>query len=89
MQIIEQAKEPLTEEIVNTELASLKFALAERNRLDPDAPKAIVFPESPDNSQLRNTQIALRNLYRAVQKSRAVNDPLGMATAMEEAGKWF
>jgi len=54
-----------------------------------DAPKAIVFPESPDNSQLRNTQIALRNLYRAVQKSRAVNDPLGMATAMEEAGKWF
>ena len=89
MQITEQAKEPLTEEIVNTELASLKFALAERNRLDPDAPKAIAFKESSDSEQLRNTQNALRNLYKAVQKSRAVNDPLGMATAMEEAGRWF
>lgn len=89
MQITEQAKEPLTDEIVNKELSSLKFALAERDRLDPDAPKAVVFPKSPDNSQLRNTQIALRNLYNAVQKSRAVNDPLGMATAMEEAGRWF
>lgn len=32
---------------------------------------------------------ALKNLYNAVQKSRSVNDPLGMATAMEEAGEWF
>ncbi len=47
MQIIEQAKEPLTEEIVNTELASLKFALAERDRLDPDAPNAIAFKHDP------------------------------------------
>lgn len=39
--------------------------------------------------QLESTQNALRNLYKAVQKSRAVNDPLGMMTAMEEAGKWF
>lgn len=46
-QIIEQVKEPLTEEIVNKELASLKFALAERDRLDPDAPKAIVFKHDP------------------------------------------
>jgi len=84
-----KADKPLWEKHKEQERQALITALAERNRLDPDAPKAIVFPESPDNSQLRNTQIALRNLYRAVQKSRAVNDPLGMATAMEEAGKWF
>jgi len=48
-----------------------------------------VFKEPSDNSQLRKTQIALRNLYKAVQKSRSANDPLGMATAMEEAGEWF
>ena len=90
MQVIEStADRPLWEKHKEQERQALITALAERNRLDPDAPKAIVFPESPDNSQLRNTQIALRNLYRAVQKSRAVNDPLGMATAMEEAGKWF
>lgn len=41
------------------------------------------------NSQLASTQKALKCLYNAVQKSRSVNDPLGMATAMEEAGKWF
>ncbi len=40
-------------------------------------------------ANMRITQNALRNLYKAVQKSRAVNDPLGMATAMDEAGKWF
>jgi len=90
MQVIEStADRPLWEKHKEQERQALITALAERNRLDPDAPKAIVFPESPDNSQLRNTQIALRNLYKAVQKSRAVNDPLGMATAMEEAGKWF
>jgi len=90
MQVIEStADRPLWEKHKEQERQALITALAERNRLDPDAPKAIVFPESPDNSQLRNTQNALRNLYRAVQKSRAVNDPLGMATAMEEAGKWF
>jgi len=90
MQVIEStADRPLWEKHKEQERQALITALAERNRLDPDAPKAIVFPESPDNSQLRNTQIALRNLYRAVQKSRSVNDPLGMATAMEEAGRWF
>lgn len=41
------------------------------------------------NFQLASTQKALKGLYNAVQKSRDVNDPLGMATAMEEAGKWF
>lgn len=40
-------------------------------------------------SQLASTQKALKNLYNAVQRSRSVNDPLGMATAMEEAGRWF
>lgn len=47
MQITEQAKEPLTDEIVNKELSSLKFALAERDRLDPDAPNAIAFKHDP------------------------------------------
>lgn len=84
-----KADRPLREKHAEQERQALIAALAERSRLDPDAPAAVVFKESSDNSQLRNTQIALRNLYRAVQKSRAVNDPLGMATAMEEAGKWF
>lgn len=39
--------------------------------------------------QLASTQKALKGLYNAVQKSRSVNDPLGMATAMDEAGEWF
>lgn len=84
-----KADRPLWEKHAEQEQQALIAALAERSRLDPDAPAAIVFKESSDNSQLRNTQVALRNLYRAVQKSRVVNDPLGMATAMEEAGKWF
>lgn len=84
-----KADRPLWEKHAEQERQALIAALAERSRLDPEAPAAIVFKESSDNSQLRNTQIALRNLYKAVQKSRAVNDPLGMATAMEEAGKWF
>lgn len=41
------------------------------------------------SSQLVSTQKALKGLYNAVQRSRSVNDPLGKATAMEEAGKWF
>jgi len=84
-----EADRPLWEKHKEQERQALVAALAERSRLDPDAPAAIVFKESSDNSQLSNTQNALRNLYKAVQKSRAVNDPLGMATAMEEAGKWF
>jgi len=80
---------PLWEKHKEQERQALIAALAERDRLDPDAPNAIVIKDAQDDSQLRNTQNALRNLYRAVQKSRAVNDPLGMATAMEEAGKWF
>jgi hypothetical protein len=84
-----KADRPLWEKHKEQERQALMAALAERSRLDPDAPTAIVFKESSDSEQLRNTQTALRNLYKAVQKSRAVNDPLGMATAMEEAGKWF
>lgn len=84
-----EADRPLFEKHVEQERQALVAALAERSRLDPDAPAAIVFKEPLDNSQLSNTQNALRNLYKAVQKSRAVNDPLGMATAMEEAGRWF
>lgn len=41
------------------------------------------------SSQLVSTQKALKGLYNAVQRSRSVNDPLGKATAMEEAGRWF
>ena len=41
------------------------------------------------SSQLVSTQKALKGLYNAVQRSRSVNDPLGKAEAMEEAGKWF
>lgn len=41
------------------------------------------------SSQLASTQKALKGLYNAVQRSRSVNDPLGKAAAMEEAGKWF
>lgn len=90
MQVIEStADRPLWEKHKEQERQALIAALAERERLDPNAPKAIVFKESSDSEQLRNTQTALRNLYKAVQKSRAVNDPLGMATAMEEAGRWF
>ena len=89
MQVIEStADRPLWEKHKEQERQALMAALAERERLDPDAPKAIAFKDAGD-SQLRNTQNALRNLYKAVQKSRAVNDPLGMATAMEEAGRWF
>ena len=84
-----EADRPLWEKHAEQERQALVAALAERARLAPDAPAAIVFKESSDNSQLSNTQNALRNLYKAVQKSRAVNDPLGMATAMDEAGKWF
>ncbi len=84
-----KADRPLWEKHAEQERQALVAALAERSRLDPDAPAAIAFKEPSDNSQLSNTQNALRNLYKAVQKSRAVNDPLGMATAMEEAGKWF
>jgi len=84
-----KADRPLWEKHKEQERQALIAALDERSRLDPDAPTAIVFKESSDSEQLRNTQIALRNLYRAVQKSRSVNDPLGMATAMEEAGRWF
>ena len=84
-----KADRPLWEKHKEQERQALIAALAERSRLDPDDPKAIVFKESSDSEQLRNTQNALRNLYKAVQKSRAVNDPLGMATAMEEAGRWF
>ena len=84
-----EADRPLWEKHKEQERQALIAALDERSRLDPDAPTAIVFKESSDSEQLRNTQTALRNLYKAVQKSRAVNDPLGMATAMEEAGKWF
>ena len=90
MQVIEStADRPLWEKHAEQERQALVAALAERSRLDPDAPAAIAFKESSDSEQLRNTQTALRNLYKAVQKSRAVNDPLGMATAMEEAGRWF
>lgn len=39
--------------------------------------------------QLKSTQNALRGLYNAVKKSESVNDPLGMETVMEEAGRWF
>lgn len=84
-----KADRPLWEKHKEEERQALIAALAERSRLDPDAPDAIVIKDAQDNSQLRNTQNALSNLYKAVQKSRAVNDPLGMATAMEEAGKWF
>ncbi len=84
-----KADRPLWEKHKEQERQALIAALAERSRLDPDAPDAIVIKDAQDNSQLRNTQNALSNLYKAVQKSRAVNDPLGMATAMEEAGKWF
>lgn len=84
-----KADRPLWEKHAEQERQALVAALAERSRLDPDAPAAIAFKEPSDNSQLSNTQNALRNLYKAVQKSRAVNDPLGMATAMEEAGRWF
>lgn len=84
-----KADRPLWEKHKEQERQALIAALDERSRLDPDAPTAIVFKESSDSEQLRNTQTALRNLYKAVQKSRAVNDPLGMATAMEEAGRWF
>ena len=84
-----KADRPLWEKHKEQERQALIAALAERDRLDPDAPKAIVFKESSDSEQLRNTQNALRNLWKAVQKSRSVNDPLGMATAMEEAGRWF
>jgi len=84
-----KADKPLWEKHKEQERQALIAALDERSRLDPDAPTAIVFKESSDSEQLRNTQNALRNLYKAVQKSRSVNDPLGMATAMEEAGKWF
>lgn len=83
------ADRPLWEKHAEQERQALIAALAERSRLDPDAPAAIVSKESSDNSQLSNTQNALRNHYKAVQKSRSINDPLGMATAMEEAGKWF
>jgi len=90
MQVIEStADRPLWEKHKEQERQALIAALDERSRLDPDAPTAIVFKESSDSEQLRNTQNALRSLYKAVQKSRSVNDPLGMATAMEEAGKWF
>lgn len=41
------------------------------------------------SSQLASTQKALKGLYNAVQKSRSVNDPLGIDAAMEEAGRWF
>lgn len=75
----------LLEKHAEQERQALIAALAERSKLDPDAP----IKDAQDDSQLRNTQTALRNLYKAVQKSRSVNDPLGMATAMEEAGKWF
>lgn len=65
------------------ELAGLQAALSRgwlaRKETDP----------ALSNSQLASTQKALKCLYNAVQKSRSVNDPLGMATAMEEAGKWF
>jgi len=84
-----EADRPLWEKHAEQERQALIAALAERSKLDPDAPNAIVIKDAQDDSQLRNTQTALRNLYKAVQKSRAVNDPLGMATAMEEAGRWF
>jgi len=84
-----EADRPLWEKHAEQERQALIAALAERSKLDPDAPNAIVIKDAQDDSQLRNTQTALRNLYKAVQKSRSVNDPLGMATAMEEAGKWF
>lgn len=90
MQVIEStADRPLWEKHAEQERQALIAALAERSNLDPDAPNAIVIKDAQDDLQLRNTQTALRNLYKAVQKSRSVNDPLGMATAMEEAGKWF
>mgnify|MGYP000579521388 CR=1 FL=1 len=44
---------------------------------------------SETRTQLAGTQNALRLLHNAVIKSRSVNDPLGMASALEEAGKWF
>lgn len=90
MQVIEStADRPLWEKHAEQERQALIAALAERSNLDTDAPNAIVIKDAQDDLQLRNTQTALRNLYKAVQKSRSVNDPLGMATAMEEAGKWF
>lgn len=54
-------------------------------------PNQAVLSAAPDKTekQLVSTQKALRGLYNAVQKSRSVNDPIGVDLAMEEAGKWF
>ncbi len=63
-----KADRPLWEKHAEQERQALVAALAERSRLDPDAPAAIAFKEPSDNSQLSNTQNALRNL-KCTEKS--------------------
>lgn len=68
---------------------AVNWTIKAENESQADGELWFAFAAGYGSSDLLATRKALKDLYMAVQKSRSVNNPLGIASAMDEAGKWF